>query len=39
MFTYTDKTSPTHYQCHKCQITGTKLWREYNTFANQTALY
>ena len=39
MFTYKLISNvPVNYFCHECNKTGVKLWREYNTFADQTAL-
>ncbi len=35
---YKDGHVPPEYKCSKCEATGVKLWRQYQTFANHIAL-
>ena len=35
---YSSAVVPTNYACHKCGVTGVKLWREYQTFLNHQSL-
>jgi hypothetical protein len=35
---YSSPMTPNEYTCTSCGVSGVKLWREYNTFADQTVL-
>lgn len=35
---YSNTSVPENYQCKKCGKHGTKMWREYNVFFDQSAL-
>lgn len=37
-FSYAAGTTPDQYVCTRCKTGGVKLWREYQTFADQTEL-